>query len=153
MLDSLRKQSVTEPTERSQEISVLEIRPISRTTFFRIGRVVYGGILALMGVDGIMNWEERAQYAEAKNIPRPKIANIGSHALLLAGGLGISLWRAPKLAASAITAFFLGVTPTMHDFWSVDDSEQKQQEMVNFLKNMALLGTGLLLLAVARREE
>ena len=36
----------------------------------------------------------------------------------------------------------------MYDFWSVGDPEQRQQEMTDFLKNVALVGGALVLLAV-----
>lgn len=126
---------------------------ITEGTLFRLGRLVYGGFLTLTAVDGLRNTEERAQYAAAKGVPVPKYANIVSHVLLLMGAVGIALWRVPKVAAGAVVTFFLGVTPTMHNFWAVDDPEQKQQEMFHFLKNTALLGTALLLLGLARRDE
>lgn len=128
-------------------------KSITQRPFFRLGRVVYGGILALTAVDGLRNSEQRTRYAAAKNVPMPKYANVVSHALLLGGAVGISLWRAPRLATSAVAVFLAGVTPTMHDFWAVDEPERKQQETFHFLKNAALLGTALLLLGVARRNE
>jgi putative oxidoreductase len=33
----------------------------------------------------------------------------------------------------------------MHNFWSVSDPGQRQAEMINFMKNMALLGAALAL--------
>jgi hypothetical protein len=36
----------------------------------------------------------------------------------------------------------------MHDFWRVQDPEKRQSEMINFTKNMALLGGSLALMGV-----
>lgn len=36
----------------------------------------------------------------------------------------------------------------MHAFWAVDDPEQKQTEMTQFLKNVALAGGALMLFAI-----
>ena len=36
----------------------------------------------------------------------------------------------------------------MHDFWNVQDPNQRTQEMVHFTKNVALLGGALALMAV-----
>jgi putative oxidoreductase len=36
----------------------------------------------------------------------------------------------------------------MHDFWKAQDPEKRQQEMINFSKNMALLGGSLALMGV-----
>lgn len=121
------------------------------STAFRLGRLLYGGILAVMAVDGLKNAEGRAAYAEAKGVPMPETSNKAAHGLLLFGGAGVALWRLPRLAALAIATFFVGVTPMMHDFWAVEE-DQKQQEQINFLKNAALLGTALALLGVASRE-
>lgn len=154
MLKGLGQRSVSEPTEQSPTIGVQrDSKALTQTTLFRLGRLLYGGILLFMAVDGLQNAEERAQYAEAKGVPMPKYANMASQALLLLGGGGIALWRVPKLATSAVVTFFLGVTPAIHDFWAIDDPEQKQQETFHFLKNTALLGTALLLLGIARRQK
>lgn len=154
MLETLKQSSANEPTAksstaggRSDAESGLETLP------FLMGRLLYGGILTMMAVDGLRNADERAQYAESKNVPMPKLATNASHVVLLAGGVGISLWRAPALAASAVATFFMGVTPAMHDFWAVDDPDQKQQQMTHFLKNVALLGTALVLLGLAEGAE
>lgn len=156
MLDSLRQRSVTdiEPADRSPTGSEEPAaESIPRTTFFRMGRILYGGILAMMAADGLANTEERAEYAAAKGVPLPAVSNVVAHALLLVGGLGIALWRIPAVAASAAATFFLGATPAMHDFWTIDDPEQKQQQQIHFLKNAALLGTALVFLGVANESE
>jgi hypothetical protein len=36
----------------------------------------------------------------------------------------------------------------MHDFWGIEDPNQRVNEMVNFTKNMALLGAALALMGV-----
>jgi uncharacterized membrane protein YphA (DoxX/SURF4 family) len=123
------------------------------STAFRLGRLLYGGVLATMAADGLRNAEERAQYAEAKGVPMPALSNKLAHYMLLFGGVGVSLWRLPRLAGAAIAAFFLGVTPMMHDFWAFDDPEEAQQQQINFLKNTALFGTALALIGVADSES
>jgi hypothetical protein len=40
------------------------------------------------------------------------------------------------------------VSPTIHDFWTVKDRQQREQEMINFMKNMALLGAAIALAGV-----
>jgi uncharacterized membrane protein YphA (DoxX/SURF4 family) len=67
--------------------------------------------------------------------------------MLIVGGLAIALGVYPLLGAAVIALFFLGVTPVMHDFWTVDDPEQRQAEMTNFLKNATLFGAALVLAA------
>jgi hypothetical protein len=38
----------------------------------------------------------------------------------------------------------------MHDFWNVDDPQQQQSELTDFLKNVALLGVSFGFLALSR---
>ena len=54
----------------------------------------------------------------------------------------------PKVGASLITAFLLGVTPRMHAFWKIPDEGQRMQEFVNFGKNVALIGGAALAAAI-----
>ena len=41
----------------------------------------------------------------------------------------------------------------MHDFWAVEDEQQKQTEMTRFMKNVALAGAVLIFLVPARSPE
>jgi hypothetical protein len=54
----------------------------------------------------------------------------------------------PQLGAAVIAGFLLGVSPAMHDFWKQENKEQQQQEMIQFTKNMALLGGALALMGM-----
>jgi putative oxidoreductase len=42
--------------------------------------------------------------------------------------------------------FLLGVSFQMHSFWKMDDAQMKQIDMINFTKNMALIGALLMFL-------
>ena len=42
--------------------------------------------------------------------------------------------------------FLLGVSFQMHNFWKLDDPQTKQIDMINFTKNMALVGALLMFL-------
>src|SRR6185503_12656488 len=45
-------------------------------------------------------------------------------------------------------AFLAGVSPVMHDFWKQSQPEQRMNEMINFTKNLALIGGAIALMAV-----
>jgi uncharacterized membrane protein YphA (DoxX/SURF4 family) len=42
----------------------------------------------------------------------------------------------------------LGTTFPMHNFWATTDPQMKQADMIHFLKNMAMVGALLMLLAI-----
>ena len=46
--------------------------------------------------------------------------------------------------------FLLGVSFQMHSYWKVDDAQMKQIDMINFTKNMALIGALLMFLLLPR---
>ena len=71
-----------------------------------------------------------------------------SGTLILLGGLSLLMGKQPKVGASLITTFLLGVTPQMHAFWTIDDETQRTQELVNFTKNLALIGGAALAAAI-----
>nr|WP_226013187.1 DoxX family membrane protein [Halomicrobium salinisoli] len=125
---------------------------MEETTTFRLARLLFGSVLAFTAIDNLRNLEGRIQYAGSKGAPRPEQTVPAMSASLLLGAVGVLLWKLPTLALGAVISFLVGVTPVMHDFWSIDDPEQRQQEQVQFLKNTALLGAALAFLRVARRS-
>jgi uncharacterized membrane protein YphA (DoxX/SURF4 family) len=69
--------------------------------------------------------------------------------LLLVGAVTLLLGKFPEIGVAAIVAFFIPVTFMMHNFWAVG-SEQKMVEMVNFTKNLALMGSALMFLGIKK---
>lgn len=116
------------------------------------GRLLFGGLLAFMGLNHFRNLESLSAYTESQGIPMPRAAVIGTGLLLAGGGLSIALGAYPMIGTALLVVFFLGVTPTMHGFWEVDDPQQRQQEMNDFLKNLSLLGGSLVLLAISHLQ-
>ena len=112
-----------------------------------VGRLVFGGFLAFQGLNHFMNTDEMAGYAGSKGVPAARFGVIASGILLLLGGLGIILGVYPIVAAGMLAVFFVLVTPMMHDFWAAPEAEQ-QDEMVDFIKNVELLGASLVFLVL-----
>jgi uncharacterized membrane protein YphA (DoxX/SURF4 family) len=114
------------------------------------GRGIFGGYFLYNGVNHFLNRKMLVEYARSKGTSNPDAAVTASGLLLLAGGLSILSGAQPKVGAALITTFLLGVSPRMHAFWKEDDAQQRMHEMVNFTKNMALIGGSFL--AAARPE-
>ena len=115
---------------------------------FLLGRLLFGGVLAFMGLNHFTGIDEMAGYAEFKGLPAPRFSVIASGLLLVLGGGGILVGAFPVLAAGALAVFLLVSAVTMHDFWSVDDPEDRQSEMTSFLKNIYGAGAAIALLAL-----
>ena len=114
-----------------------------------LGRVIFGGYFIYSGLRHFANRQMMIGYAKAKGVSWPKVAVLGTGAMLVVGGLSVLTGVKPKVGASLVTTFLAGVTPMMHDYWNVQDQGQRASEMVNFTKNLALIGGAALAAAVA----
>lgn len=115
---------------------------------FLIGRIVFGGFFVYSGINHFKEKKGLSQYAGAKNVPIPEFAVTASGVALVAGGAGIILGVKPKLGALAILGFLAVTSPTIHDFWTAEDPQEKQNQMIHFSKNLALLGAALALAGI-----
>jgi putative oxidoreductase len=70
----------------------------------------------------------------------------GTGVILLVGGLSMLLGVYPVVGIVLLIIFLLGVSFQMHNFWKVTDAQMKQIDMINFTKNMALVGALLMFL-------
>jgi putative oxidoreductase len=78
--------------------------------------------------------------------PSPKLAVAGTGMILLLGGLSMLLGVYPVVGIILLIVFLLGVSFQMHTYWKLDDAQMKQIDMINFTKNMALVGALLMFL-------
>lgn len=117
-------------------------------TIFIIGRILFGGFFVIMGMNHFMKLGNMTMYASSKNVPASKLAVIVGGLFLLLGGLGIIFWTYLDIAILLLVIFLIVVSLFMHNFWAIPDPQQKMVEMTNFLKNMAFVGSLLILLSI-----
>jgi putative oxidoreductase len=115
---------------------------------FLAGRILFGGFFLYNGINHFVRHGQMKQYASSKGVPAPGLAISGTGLALIAGGASLVTGVKPKLGAAAIAGFLAGVSPKMHDFWRVHEPNQRMVEMINFSKNLALLGAALALMEV-----
>lgn len=115
---------------------------------FVVGRAIFGGFFLYNAVHHFKEYKSMAQFAKTKGVPMPEAAVLSSGVALAIGGTSILLGAKPKIGALAILGFLSAVSPTMHDFWNAKDENQKQNDMINFFKNVALAGGALALMGV-----
>jgi uncharacterized membrane protein YphA (DoxX/SURF4 family) len=116
---------------------------------FLIGRLIFGGFFIMNGVDHFMRTSMMAQMAAQKGVPFPEVAIIGTGLLLLFGGASMLLGWQPELGVTALVIFLVGVSIPMHNFWA-ETGDARMMDMINFTKNMALVGASLMFVAVPR---
>ncbi|MBI2650858.1 DoxX family protein [Candidatus Woesearchaeota archaeon] len=114
--------------------------------WFLAGRIIVGIYYIMSGINHFTKKDMMAGYAKSKNVPMPALAVLLTGIMLLLGGLSLLLGVYPYYGIGLIAVFLLFTTFIMHNFWAVPQ-EQKMMDMINFMKNMALLGYTLMLLA------
>jgi uncharacterized membrane protein YphA (DoxX/SURF4 family) len=117
-------------------------------TPFLIGRLIFGGFFLYSGIHHFTERKNMIEAAKSKNVPMPDLAVDLTGAAMVAGGASILLGVKPRLGTAAIAGFLAGVSPIMHNFWKDEEPEQRMNNMVNFTKNMALLGGAVALMGV-----
>ena len=115
---------------------------------FLIGRLVFGGFFLYNGINHLKERKSLTAYAQSKNVPKAEAAVTATGLVLIGGGTSILLGVKPKLGVAAIAGFLAGVSPIMHNFWKAQDPQERMNEMINFSKNVALLGAALALMGV-----
>ncbi len=113
---------------------------------FLIGRILFGVLFvssALMA--HLIGYRMGVQYARMYNVPLPELGVPLTGVVALAGGVMVILGLWGDLGALLLAAFLLVITPLMHAFWKETEEQQKQMQMANFNKNLALLGAALVI--------
>jgi uncharacterized membrane protein YphA (DoxX/SURF4 family) len=116
-----------------------------------LARALFGVVLGYLAVGNLLAYEDTVGYARSKGAPLAGVTVPATSLLLLGGATSILLGAYPALGALAVIVFLLGVTPVMHDFWTMEGVE-RQNEQVAFLKNVGLLAGALFVLALSSVE-
>ena len=122
-------------------------------TPFLIGRILFGGFFLYNGIHHLIERKNMATYTAQKGVPAPEAAVTLAAVPLIIGGSSLLLGVKPKLGALAILGFLAGVSPIMHDFWRNEDPNERNNNMVSFMKNVALAGGALALMGVEEPWE
>ena len=117
-------------------------------TAFLIGRIILGLYYLFNASNHFRRLEMMGGYTGSKGIPVPKLFVVATGILLTLGGLSILTGFQPTIGVILLVIFFLPVTFIMHNFWVVEDQMAKMSEMTNFVKNMGLMSSALMFLAI-----
>jgi uncharacterized membrane protein YphA (DoxX/SURF4 family) len=115
---------------------------------FLIGRILFGGYFIYNGINHFANLKAVSGYAVSKGVRSPQTAVIIAGILLLIGGIAVLLGIYPTVGLISLVVFLVPVTLVMHAYWADADPNMKMANMVNFGKNIALLGAALVMFIV-----
>jgi putative oxidoreductase len=116
---------------------------------YLIGRIVVGGFFLMNAMNHLTKAEMMAGYAASKGVPAPKLAVVGTGVQLLVGGLMILLGWYLWVGALILVLFLVPVALVMHNFWTVQDAQTRMVETTQFMKNLAIAGALLMVMAAS----
>ena len=115
-----------------------------------VGRVLFSMIFLGSGVAGhLMQADATAGYGASRGVPNARTLTQISGVATIAGAIGVIFGIFLDLAVLGLIIYTLITAFMVHHFWTDDDPMVQQAEMTNFMKNLAIIGGGLVLFAVA----
>jgi putative oxidoreductase len=113
-----------------------------------LGRILLCTIFLLSAVGNkIPNFQAVAGFMAKEGVPAPQVMLAGAIIFLIAGSLSVILGYKARIGAALLLAFLVLATYYFHDFWTVSDPQARQEQMIQFLKNLGLMGAMLLVIA------
>jgi putative oxidoreductase len=113
-----------------------------------IGRILFALLFIGSGYSHLTQSEAMGGYAASRGVPQAKLATLVTGVLIVVGGLMVLLGLWMDLGALLLVIFLVPTAFIMHAFWKETDPQAKQVEQVSFMKDLALAGASLLILAL-----
>ncbi|WP_432076024.1 DoxX family protein [Streptomyces wuyuanensis] len=112
-----------------------------------VGRILFAIVFLSSAVGHLTQHKQMGAYAASRGVPAAEAATLLSGVIMLLGGLSIVLGAWADLGALLIAIFVLPTALIMHAFWKEADPQTRQTEQISFLKDTALGGAALVMLA------
>jgi putative oxidoreductase len=88
-----------------------------------------------------------SQYMAGEGVPAPKLMLAGAIAFLLVGSVSLVLGYKARIGAGLLLMFLVLATYFFHDFWTFADAAERQQQTIQFMKNLSMMGAMLFVVA------
>ncbi len=115
---------------------------------FLVGRVILAAYYLMGAYHHFADAHALAHAAAAHHVPAPLAAVLVAGVLLAVAGVTLLLGVFPRLGVLALVLFLVPVSFAMHPFWADRNPALRMSDMINFTKNMGLLGSALMFLAI-----
>ena len=102
----------------------------------------------MSGINHFTKLEAMTGYAKYKKLPAAKLGVLISGLMLVLGGIYIILGFYTDLGALLLAIFLVLAAVIFHNFWAETDATAKQNEMLAFMKDIALAGGALIVFAL-----
>ena len=133
--------ATTSPTD------VVATHPLVLGGMSLAGRIMLAAIFLMSALGNkIPKFDAVAGYMASEGVPAAPVMLVGGIVFLLAGSLSLISGFKTRGGATLLLVFLILATFYFHDFWTVDDAAAAQKEMIQFMKNLALMGAMLLVI-------
>lgn len=109
------------------------------------GRLLLSAIFISSGYHKITGWEQTGDFMAAKGLPLVPVLLGGAILFEIVGGLSIVVGFKARIGAAMLIVFLIAATVIFHNFWGYEGPQQ-QDQLIHFMKNLAILG-GLIQIA------
>jgi putative oxidoreductase len=112
-----------------------------------VGRLLIAAIFLMSGMNKLGAFTATAAMMSSVGLPMADLLLVVTIVIELAGGALLVLGWNTRAAALILFLFMIPVTAVFHNPWAAADAAAAQQQMIHFLKNLAIMGGLLNLLA------
>lgn len=113
-----------------------------------LGRIFLCTIFLLSAVGNkIPNFQAVAGAMTKEGVPASQLMLVGAIVFLIAGSVSVILGYRARIGAGLLLVFLVLATYYFHDFWTLSDPQAQQEQTIQFMKNLGLMGAMLLVIA------
>ena len=121
--------------------------PLLQSTLVLTSRIFLGAVFLMTAAGHLIpDFSKVCADMEARNVPLPSFMLVASIVFLLAGSLSIIIGFRARIGAGLLFVFLAMSSFLFHAFWRYE-GDARENEMIHFLKNLALMGAMVLMMA------
>ena len=111
-----------------------------------LGRLLLCTIFLMAAVGNkIPHFSATVKVMDSVGIPAPQFMLIGAIVFLILGSVSVIVGYRARIGATLLLVFLALATYYFHNFWAIADPQAQQEQMIQFMKNLSMLGGALLI--------
>jgi putative oxidoreductase len=124
----------------------LEVHNAPRTLTALAGRIMLSAIFIISGFAKLTDPSAAVGYMNSAGVPSADVLVYIAGSAELLGGLALAFGFLARVAAVGLVALVILINYFMHGFWALDGA-QREMQMAQFVKNLAIMGGLLMVVA------
>lgn len=117
-----------------------------------LSRTCLATIFIMGGISKLRQKESTTQYMRSNNLPAAGALLPVAAGVEILGGVSVLAGLQAKAGASLLAAYLIPTTLVFHRFWAAEDEGEQEAQMIQFMKNLAIIG-GLLSVVTEGSEQ